>query len=159
MQLLTHLKPKIFSLENEDLTQLISSIVLLKEVCDPKTLKAIENLTLRRLHSLNNDQFVRILKSYSLIDPSRVPKSIAFVKTFIQLCETKIDEFHVDELSILVSALIRLNNQGLQLDNFSSSVNTMVEAIQFQLTEMESTNLKGNVAAELYSTLQTKKIK
>ena len=55
-QLVDYLKPKVFSLENDDLTSLYTPLVLMHTlgVRDQKLLKSVESLTLRRLHSLTH---------------------------------------------------------------------------------------------------------
>lgn len=68
-------------------------MVLLANLCDEKMLKAVESLILRRIHSLQTDQFTRIVKSYSLMHTGGIPKSVTFLKSAVQVCETKIDDF------------------------------------------------------------------
>jgi len=79
-QLVEYLRPKLFSLENEELAQFVTSMVLLANICDEKMIKAVESLVLRRIHSFETNQLTRILKAYSLMNTGSVPKSVTLIK-------------------------------------------------------------------------------
>ena len=54
-RLTEYLKPKVNQLENQELSQVFQSLVLLPTQ-DSKFIKTMELLTMRRMHSLNEDQ-------------------------------------------------------------------------------------------------------
>ena len=63
-KLLGYLKHKLSQLSNEEISQVYSSLVLLKPAAvDPKTLKVLEYLTLRRVHSLDLKELALIGKA------------------------------------------------------------------------------------------------
>jgi len=62
-KLLGYLKHKLSQLSNEEISQVYSSLVLLKPASmDHKTLKVLEYLTLRRVHSLDLKEVTLIRK-------------------------------------------------------------------------------------------------
>ena len=64
-KLLEYLKPKLSHLENQEISQVFQSLVLLPPQ-DTSFMKTLELLTLRRLHSFHIDQLSQIIKAYSL---------------------------------------------------------------------------------------------
>lgn len=53
LRLVDYIKPKMNTLSNEEVASLHSSLVLVSSTIDPKVVKLLEYVTLRRVHSLS----------------------------------------------------------------------------------------------------------
>ena len=69
-KLLDLMKSKVNHLENYELSQILQSLVLLSPQ-DPKFIKNIEMLIMRRIHSFEIKEIAHIIKAYSLLYQQR----------------------------------------------------------------------------------------
>ena len=91
-------------------------MLLRPQYVDPKVLKVMEYLTLRRVHSLSHKEIAQILASYGyLCRQGKVrPVSSSLIKTFEFVIVNKMHEFKLDELSLALVSLLRLQRATLQ---------------------------------------------
>jgi hypothetical protein len=92
-ELCTYLKPKLFALENADLCNVHTALVLLPRQ-DTQTMRALESVTLRRVHSMDASMLTRVLKSYSMLRADG--KQLTLVKALATVILQKPDEFTTD---------------------------------------------------------------
>jgi hypothetical protein len=114
-RLLDYLRNKLSTLSNEELGQVYASLVLVSKVKDEGSskmgslLKVMEYLTLRRVHSLEPRDLVKIFSSYSyLCAQQKCPVSSSFIKTFEYVIVNKVHLIAQDELAKCIGSLIRL---------------------------------------------------
>lgn len=89
-KLVEYLKSKASHLDNQEVSQVFQSLVLLTPQ-EPTFIKTMELLTLRRLHSLHIDQLSQIIKAYSLMaQHGKIAQpSISFLQAFEAIFEGK----------------------------------------------------------------------
>lgn len=85
-------------------------MLLRPQYVDPKILKVMEYLTLRRVHSLSHKEIAQILASYGyLCRQGKVhPVSTSLIKTFEFVVVNKMHEFRQDDLAQALISLIKL---------------------------------------------------
>ncbi|TNV86039.1 hypothetical protein FGO68_gene9977 [Halteria grandinella] len=111
-RLVEYLKTKISQVSNEELAQVYSSLVLLKQT-DQKLIKILEYLTLRRVHSLPHKELTKILTSYGyLCIKGKTTVSSSFVKTFEYVVMNKMHDFTLNDLGQCLISLIRLQKMS-----------------------------------------------
>ena len=79
-------KPKINTLDNQELSHLFQSLVLLPPQ-DVSFTKPLELMTMRRIHAIDADHVAQIIKAYAmLLEQNKLASgaSITFVQTFEQ---------------------------------------------------------------------------
>lgn len=104
------IKTKMNSLDNQELSYLFQSLVLLP-MQDASFSKTLELMTLRRIHALEADHIAQIIKAYSmLVEQDKLYASV----TFVQACEQKISgnrqvfQQNLNSLVQAATALFRL---------------------------------------------------
>lgn len=154
-RLVEHLRPKIFQLDNDDLTQLFTPLVLMAQqgVWDDKLIKTLERSTLGKAHSMSVSQVARILKAYSLLKIP-VPKSISLVKALQGICLVKVDEFSMDQLMMCISALIRFHNHKMEISDQQQAIRQLLETLCFNMVNENRSGDPANLA-ELYNLIST----
>ena len=108
-RLLALVKPKMNSLDNQELSHLYQILVLLQKQ-DPSFTKSLELMTLRRIHALEADHVSQIIKSYSmLLEQGKLgsPVSVTFVQAFEQKIAGNHQVFH-ENLNSLIQAAVAL---------------------------------------------------
>ena len=90
-----YLKVKASTLSNEELSQVYASLVLLKKN-NPKLLKLLEYLTLRRIHGLQPSEISKIISSYTyLCLQGKQHLSSSFIKTFEYVIMNKVSDLDI----------------------------------------------------------------
>lgn len=111
-RLLQLVKPKMNTLDNQELSQLFQSLVLLPKQ-DTGFTKSLELMTLRRIHSLDADHMSQIIRAYSLLVEQRKlgsPASVTFVQAFEQKIagNYQVFQLNIDSLTQACTALFKL---------------------------------------------------
>ena len=141
-RLTEYLKPKVNQLENQELSQVFQSLVLLAKQ-DSKFIKTVELLTMRRMHSLNEDQLSQIIKAYSLLlQQHKLERaSISFIQAFEAIISSKSNQYR-DNLGGLVQALCALfriyNLTQATADGAMVSKDHLLAIVETTLQEMEA---------------------
>jgi len=144
-QLVGYLKQKTNQLENEEFVQLFSSLVLVR-LSDPKYLKLVESLSLRKAHSFSSKQLTSVLVSYShLVRQRKLKASLSFIRTWEYLVTNKQQEFSADDLAHCLSGFAKMGKEQINEETFNQLLSAVVN-------DLEGTKSVG-VAAELFNDL------
>eukprot|EP00347_Sterkiella_histriomuscorum_P009748 403340039 len=158
LKLVEYLRSKISQVSNEELAQVYASLVLYRYK-DPKLLKHLEYLALRRIHGFKPAEITKILTSYSyLCLQGKCQASNSFIKTLEFVLVNKLHEFSINEVISSFIGLINLQKATEQ----SKSVSNQVLFQLYDQIDLENQDddkkVKTSMLCELYYSVKNHEI-